>query len=382
MKSLKIGFPIAAVWFGMLVGPSLMTGSYGTVYYGPYGALGGIVCMLVAVIVAVILCSFTAEVCRREKVYNFNDFGKAIYGRFAPVLCIVLNLYMTVSVILNNGAILSATGTLMTDMFNLPAWVGMAIMIILTVLLAIFGAEFVRKSSAILSVVLVIGLFGLAGAAIYFNWGNWDVSLSAPVLEGYKLGAGIKAAALLGLYQISVGLHLAAVQDTLKTKSHTASFAVCSVALLMLAYFCGTLMVFPWVSDAAKNNVPMLYVIANHFGSFSGIASWIYTITMFFALLTSAVPVTRSVVATLDRYLAKLSFLKNGILRTVLAGVFLWVISLLLSKLGVAGILGTLYGYMGYISVPLVIVPCCIIMPIRWSRQKKEQLANADVDGV
>ena len=53
--SMKTAFPIASVWFGALVGPSMVSGAFAVVYFSPYGMWGmllpfvsmGVACVIV-----------------------------------------------------------------------------------------------------------------------------------------------------------------------------------------------------------------------------------------------------------------------------------------------------------------------------------------------
>ena len=53
--TLRVAFPVASVWFGAVVGPSMVSGAFAIVYFAPYGAWGVIFPMLAMAIAAVVI---------------------------------------------------------------------------------------------------------------------------------------------------------------------------------------------------------------------------------------------------------------------------------------------------------------------------------------
>ena len=59
-SAFKVGFPIGAVFFGSLVGPSMVSGIYSKVYLVPYGMWGFVFALFFPFISSIII-GFSAE---------------------------------------------------------------------------------------------------------------------------------------------------------------------------------------------------------------------------------------------------------------------------------------------------------------------------------
>lgn len=372
LQDFKVGFPLASVWFGALVGPSLLTGVFGTVYFAPYGGAWSMLIMLASVLVAVTLIVFASEVTKRNQAYHFGAMSKAMYGKWDPILGTILNIYMLVSVLVGAGTVIATTSSLLQDLLGVSPLLGSVMMAALCTFLAAFGAKFVRAISSVMSVILIVGMALLVGIIVYFNHGSWGQILTSWVpADGYKVSAGFYGAVVLALYQSSFAMHLCSVEQTLKTKGHTIAFAISCVVLLFIAFCASTLMVLPYIPEVLPENIPLISIIQNHFGKLSAIGTVLYTVTMFFALVSSAVPIMQSCIARVDGWYPRKGLLNSVICRNVITGILFWVIALCVSFLGLKGIVSTVYSYLGYAAVPLIVIPCCFVLPIKRSRAKR-----------
>ena len=107
--SLTVSFEVAAVWFGALLGPSLVTGAYIAVYFAPYGNLG-LLLPFVAFLPICILAAMSADIVRRCHAYDYASFGKALYGRLHKYLMPFLDYFIIMAMIIGGSAVANVEG--------------------------------------------------------------------------------------------------------------------------------------------------------------------------------------------------------------------------------------------------------------------------------
>lgn len=381
LKDFKVGFPIASVWLGAMVGPSLLTGVFAMQYFAPYGGWTSILLMIFNVAISAIIVALAADIARRNKAYHFGDMSRAMYGKYNIIFGTLLNILMICSVLVNAAALLAVWKTLMFDVFGAPPIVGTISIIIVCTFLCIYGADIVRKASAIMTVILFIGMIALFGFSVWANWGNWSsiLSNSTPV-EGFTMGRGIWRAFVLGFYQTTIAMHLSAVQQTLETKQHTVAFGICSFLMILFAFCCTELIVLPYASELVTSGVsiPIYRVVTTKFGTYSKIGSIIYSITMFFAIISSFVPIIQSSISRFDPYYPKTGVFNNSRFRYFISVVLFWIIAIFVSKVGLTALIGKAWLYLGYVSLPLIVIPC-VILPLKLRRE--ERISDSEPTG-
>ncbi len=75
-SSFSVAFPIASVWFGALVGPSMVSGAFAVVYFMPYGMWGLLLPFVSMGVASVIVsCSLFGKK-KLWRVENYSDYGK------------------------------------------------------------------------------------------------------------------------------------------------------------------------------------------------------------------------------------------------------------------------------------------------------------------
>ena len=60
-----------------------------------------------------------------------------------------------------------------------------------------------------------------------------------------------------------------------------------------------------------------------------------------------------------------------------MTGLIYFIICILISQLGLRTIIGEGYTLLGYLAIPLLVVPICILMPIRWKRKREAAAAES-----
>ena len=367
--SLKIALPIAFVWFGALVGPSMISGAFAAAYYAPYGAVGVLLPMLTMVIAATVV-GMGAYITSREKTYSYSELANCMYGKYRKVLTPILEIYMVFAMIVGGSAVVSMGSTFLQELTGLPPIAGAIAVSLISMALVLWGEKLVRASSSAMSIVMIVGMVLLSAFAI-FNRADklGEVMSSFRLPEGVSLWSGISGAIALGLSNTCNALTLCAVEQRVKGCRHSVMVGVCSFVLNSLAFIFSTLLLLPYCPEVLLDAVPTLRIINDFLAVKAPWLPAVYMITMFLALLSSGAPQLHAVAYRVKRIYPK--SIKSDQVKNLLTGIVYFVLCIAISFLGLRTIISKGYSLLGYIAIPLLVIPIVIIMPIRYAKQKR-----------
>ncbi len=370
--SFKIAFPVASVWFGALVGPSMISGVFAASYFAPYGVAGLLLPMLSMGLAAFII-AMGAEVVRKHKVYNYYDYANCLYGKLGKVLTPVLEIYMIIAMIVGGSAVVSMGGIFFSDLTHLPKLLGSIIVAIISIVLVLWGDRLVRASSALMSVVMIAGMILLSLFAV-INRGERTAEIvsSFYIPEGVSLWAGVSGAIALGLSNACNALTLSAVEQNVEKPRHSAAIGVCSFILNSCAFILSTLLLLPYCPDALKESVPVLSIVNSFLVENAPWLPAVYSVTMFLALLSSGAPQLHAVVSRIRPIFPKKGVLGNSYVSGAVIGVIYFACCIFISRVGLQTIISKGYSMLGYLAIPLIVIPVCILMPLRGCKKSTQ----------
>ena len=372
----RVGFPIGAVFFGSLVGPSMVSGIYSKVYLVPYGMWGFVFALFFPLISSVII-GFSAELVRRNNVYDYNSFCRVLYGKLSFICTPVMEIYMLMAQVLTLSAVVTMGGSMLNDIFGLPDIIGTLILAALCLLLVLWGAELVRKAASTMCVILMIGFIVLVGLAVHNRadeFSNMVTSWYVP--EGANVGLGVWNAILFGFSGACNGMVLCSLMQKVKTKKHSFSTGLWCFILTSIVLIMEVLVILPYVPDVLVSEIPTLWIIDNWLVTNIPWLPALYHIIMFFALITSGVPANQAIISRVQKILPGKGIFRHAISAKALIGIGFLILVLLVSRLGLTTIVSSGYSSLGAIGIPLIAIPTCIIMPIKWYRKRKEEDRN------
>ena len=167
-SSLKIAFPVSSVWFGALVGPSMISGAFSIVYFAPYG-IWGLLLPLAAMGTAATIIGMGSEVARRHKLYDYHSYTKCLYGTnsIGKILCIIMEIYMLFAMVVGGSSVMAMGGIFLNDLLGVHQVWGSVLMAALSIVIVLWGAKLVRATSSVMSVIMVTGMILLTVFAIF-----------------------------------------------------------------------------------------------------------------------------------------------------------------------------------------------------------------------
>lgn len=356
---LHTAFPVSAVWFGALVGPSMVSGAYAAVYFAPYGAWG-IVLPYLAMSGICLVVGLAANIVRTNQTYEYAHFARVIYGRLTPALLPVLDLFMILAMVVGGSAVLSMAGAFFGDLFGVPAVFGALIMAAMGIFLDMWGAHLVRLSSTVMTPILIVGFVLLTGTGIFGRLEELSTVLSNWSTVEVDLRAGITGAVLLGFSNLGMATSLCSVEQRVTRRAECVWIAVCSLLLNGTAFALETLFLLPYCPEALTASVPATYII-EHFIAVDH--PWIrtaYLLVMFFALLSSSAPQLHAVSSRVLKFFPATESRKREKRRTLAVGVAYMACCVAISSFGLFAIVSKGYSMLAKLGMPLIALPVVV----------------------
>lgn len=355
----------------------MVSGIFATSYYTSYGVWGLLLpCLTFAV--ACFIITMGAETVRHHKAYDYHSFAKAIYGKASPLFSSILDIYMVIAMIVSGSAVVAMGATLLHELTGAPLIVGALLISAICMCLTLWGESLIRKSSVVISVVMIGGLLLLAFFSIRNRAGELQTMLqSGYVPENASPLSGVTKALALGFSNSANALVLTSVEQTVTKRRHSWAIGGVSFGMNVGVFILTTLLTLPYSPEILAEQMPTLYIIRQYLQVSVPWLPVVYMLTMFVALMDSS-QLHAVASRTMQFYPNTGVFKGNKRLKTFLTGIAYFALSILISMLGLRTIVGTGYTLLGYLAIPLIAVPVCIVAPWRRRRQARAAVARAD----
>ncbi len=382
-ESLKRCFPIAAVEFGILCGPSMASGAYATNYFSKWGPQGlwMILFWMVLMGISVFCGMYFASA---FGVHNYGEFYKKMYGeKIYKYASPVLDIYAIIGGIISEGAQCTLGGVMFNTLFGWHPLVGASLMAIVIIILMLWGDELVRRGAAIMTFILLAGFAILLYYAINIRGG-----VIAQYLGNYNLyeewgsgtlGAGFKTVFLYALSCMACPTTLCNVNQKQKPGvGDAAMIAVLTPVLVSVLFLVNYMITIGFAPDSLAQSTPNLYIVTEHIKV--GWVTFIYYFVMFFALASSGPGLTYNVVNRFGPVIFKNSKLSKIAINGITAVVFN-VICVIFSTVGLTAIVTKGFTTMGAFAGPLIVAPMVLTtVPRAYKKLKADKEAAASAE--
>lgn len=396
-------FTVASVWFGTHVGGGFASGNQVIQYYSNYGYTSVIFPILAMGLLAVVMY-IMMKFAKLSGFTNYKDTYAALYPK--PWMEVFFEIFYIVIVLAAMASAVAGAGEVLANFIGVP-YVGAGkvtmnlVIVAVLIILTIFGIKLVRAASTVLSVAIIVitvllVVFGLtvdydsiaAQLTSQFNvelaeYTNatataiWKgvlvyaafqcVSIPPMIAAANELSLkGVKKANILGW--LMNGLALAA-SGWMLTKWYPLLASLQSAGKEFLAANpTATVATDPIVAYANALGIPNQTVL-----DLIGI-KWLlvaFSVLLFCAFMSTCVTLVYTMI---QRFEGKFfpNTIKNDKLRgTIVAGLVI-AICFAISLLGLTDIVKYAYGYDGYYSIVVIVIPAFI-----WGIPKIKKLEAA-----
>lgn len=383
-KGLPVFIGVASVWMGTHFGPGVASGTQLNQYYVNFG-LPGIIMTVVAMGILAFALYCSMEFSRIYKAYDYESWVTKLFNNKYVVILFDVSFFVTI--ISAAGGSLNAIATLLQDFWGINYWVGVGIVIVVSMLLCAFGAELVRKSSAYMMFV-VVGVLLLI-MALVIAAGDADLK-GAVENQAANLGADMSAsnwlkalwqAIIYGSFQATIVANIASVADTLPDRRESRRAAItgyiANTGLLLV--LCMMLFSFTNVYAVTNEDLPFYSILAR---LNMGWLTTVYIIVVFIAVISTVVGFAFAGVARFGKYYRPAG--KKHLAHPLRDALFVLVLLAACAAISQVGIMNIVkYGYqlLGYINLFVIVLPALIIGGRKISKKYLKE-HNIDAPGI
>ena len=383
-KGLPVFIGVASVWMGTHFGPGVASGTQLNQYYVGFG-IPGIIMTLVAMALLGFALYCSMEFSRIYKAYDYESWVTKLFNNKYVVILFDVSFFVTI--ISAAGGSLNAIATLLQDFWGINYWLGVGIVIVVSMLLCAFGAELVRKSSAYMMFV-VVGVLLLI-MALVIAAGDADLK-GAVENQAANLGADMSAsnwlkalwqAIIYGSFQATIVANIASVADTLPDRRESRRAAItgyiANTGLLLV--LCMMLFSFTNVYAVTNEDLPFYSILARLNMDW---LTTVYIIVVFIAVISTVVGFAFAGVARFGKYYrpAGRKHLAHP-LRDALFVLVLLAACAAISQVGIMNIVKYGYQLLGYINLFVIVLPALIIGGRKISKKYLKE-HNIDAPGI
>ena len=383
-KGLPVFIGVASVWMGTHFGPGVASGTQLNQYYVGFG-IPGIIMTLVAMALLGFALYCSMEFSRIYKAYDYESWVTKLFNNKYVVILFDVSFFVTI--ISAAGGSLNAIATLLQDFWGINYWIGVGIVIVVSMLLCAFGAELVRKSSAYMMFV-VVGVLLLI-MALVIAAGDADLK-GAVENQAANLGADMSAsnwlkalwqAIIYGSFQATIVANIASVADTLPDRRESRRAAItgyiANTGLLLV--LCMMLFSFTNVYAVTNEALPFYSILARLNMSWLTV---VYIIVVFIAVISTVVGFAFAGVARFGKYYRPTGskHLAHP-LRDALFVLVLLAACAAISQVGIMNLVKYGYSLLGYINLFVIILPALILGGRKISKKYLKE-HNIDAPGI
>lgn len=359
---MPVAIGVAFVWFTTQFGGGFASGNQLRQYFVQFGVWAFLTCIMAQGIGAFYQW-YALKYAKKHNVYDYRSFNNSFYGKYAPIFSNLYELVYVVTLCVAPAAAFATGVSTMESAFSINHWIGTAFVGVFIFIVAVYGTNVVRKVASTLSVLIVAGLLIVYIPNIIAQWGDISANMSASIASPAPFGKALWTGIVYAAFQLaSIGLLVQHAKPFNSPDDAKASMVygffvngvICIMAVLGL-------MAITADPDFPTSSIPLLILVNR--GVAPSLLRPIISILIVLGSVSTAVNMiagmSNRVCAALDRDFdptAKPG--KNVILVTLVCT----VVAFGIAQLGLNKIVAVGYKYLGYLTIPVIMIPYVVHM--------------------
>ena len=378
-------FSICAVMYSAYVGPGFASGTQTVSYFLNKGWIGVIVGPLVAGILCFIFNLLLFEINRIYTPHTYREAYNTIYrakglqlffGTFKEIQVIVV-------VLIALSAQISTTATLLFQLFGLPKLIGTVLFCLAVLLLALFGADLLRKVGTVLGICILLICGYVAVICLGNAWGPAMDFLARRVsYTEYGFTAPKAWFSMLMIVVFFMNGYEACVPASIgiiKTRKDVFVESLVTALLCSLSTMIFTIIFAAGMPDVLKEEIPTLWAI-NELSNAGWISRILYVVFAIAAMLSSSVAFIFTVCNRFEPLIQKVWKKSTGFSRKLAIALVFILLCTFGSSFGLLNIIKYGYGTFTAIVGPVMLVPLIISVPYRLYKDRKDGILTDSYD--
>lgn len=349
--SFSAALGVASVWFGSHFGPGSSTGQQALSYFTQYGRIGVLLPILTMVVWSI--CMYYAiEYSRAKNLHNYREFAKSLYHPLG-FLAIFMEISFAFATVMACGACLSGAATIIEAQFQVPYYLTVVVMAVISLCLAIFGAEVVRRSSTWLTYGIIIVLIIMTVVALTNDksmlgemWRTGGTEQQQNASPWYAIWRSMVYAS----FQTTLVVNIVSVSDNLKNRKESKLATILGFIINLAMLLALNVVVFAYSPITMGSTLPILSILTE-----IGMPwlVWLYVVLVVLACVSS---ILGFLFGNIARYSGMIKLKSEPGRATIIAVVFL-AVAIAVTTLGLTGIVNRGFTILGYMNLFAILVP-------------------------
>lgn len=368
-SSLALPLGIAFVGFTTQFGGGFASGTQIYQYFINCGIWGLLTPILAQAILSIVYF-YGMKVAFENKTYDYRSFSDKFYGKYKGIFSNLYELSYIVMLCLAPAVAFATGGSVLNALTGMPYLLCTLIIGIFIFIIILFGTNLVRKSSSVISILIIAGLLITLIPNIV---SQWDVILksihkmiSGSVPVGSKFNgsffSSLLRGMLYGIFQVtSVGMmyqHVESLNSEKEISKAMKAMYIVDVLVMYLAIF--GLLAVSFDKNLVNYDVPMLLLVKNGVGA--KFLSPIISILILLGAVSTGVNMISGMVNRILKGLKnkKGTNKKGSFLQNFFVSLIFTVLAWLIAQLGLIPLVSKGYSYIGYGTLFIIVIPFII----------------------
>ncbi len=309
---------------------------------------------------------FSMLIASKFEVYDYSSWSKKLYGGAAPVMAPVFEILFNALLVLVTAVAFATGGASITKAFGTSYTLNTVVVAAIIFTLTIFGADLVRKSATIVSVILIACIFLIYIPNIIHFYPDIIHNLAAiksgkivtgspnTLLDSFWWAAkyGALQCCAIGAYIV----HTKACPDKASIKKAAIVGFLINTVIMYFTYF--GILAFAG-QGVLKDAVPAVFVVMHGVGG-----SWmtgLITLCIVIGAVSTGVALvygtTNRIVTFLGRRMTEDERTRKRGIHAVFSSAVLVVACWFVAQFGLIPLIGKGYGNIGWVSLLVLTVP-------------------------
>lgn len=373
-KNMSVTIGVAFVWFTTQFGGGFASGAQLFQYFIAFG-IWALITPILAQALSAIYQWYALRYAHNNKVYDYRSFNDSFYGKFSPIFSNLYEVVYLMLLCLAPSVAFATGGATLSALLGIPYILCTFIIGVFIFLIAIFGTDIVRKAASTISVIIIAGLLIVYIPNIIAQWGNIMATIKDLSVAKAPAGPAMWKAFLYFAFQFaSFGLliqHAEPFESEKDAKTSMIYGFLVNSAIIFISTL--GLLAIATNPDVKTTSIPILLLVKNGVGS--SFMTPIISLLIVLGAVSTAVNMIAGVVQRVNRQFAKNNVkVTDGKQKpttlTVMTTLGFVILAFGIAQFGLIPLVVKGYGYLGYTTIAIVIIPFTIHMILNLTKKK------------
>ncbi|QAT48649.1 hypothetical protein EQM14_01990 [Caproiciproducens sp. NJN-50] len=369
-NKMPVAIGVAFVWFTTQFGGGFASGAQLYSYFVKFG-IWALITPVLAQAFGAFFQWYGLRYAKRHETYDYRTFTDKFYGDFGekarPIFSNLYELVYLFTICLAPSVAFATGGATLHALTGIPYIVCTVIIGLIIFVLTIYGTDLVRAAASTVSVVIIAGLLLVYVPNIFAQWGTISANIGQMAAAPAPAGPAFWRCFVYAAFQLaSIGLLMQHAEPFKDEKEAKKSMVYGFIVNAFIIFMCTVgLIAIVNNPDLKTAQVPTLLMVQTGVG-----ASFLTPVISILIILGAVSTAVNMIAGVIARYVnawnrkdASPEVSKQNLMkRTIIIAVIFTLLTFAIAQFGLIPLVNTGYGYLGYLTIIVVVVPFVVHM--------------------